>query len=71
MNEEIIYISDKVVGLDDLVDYKVAAKIIGLQPRTVQNMVADKKLPFYRYSKRCNRFLVRELISWCEDRKVA
>jgi predicted DNA-binding transcriptional regulator AlpA len=71
MKIENITISDTAIGLDELVDHRVASKITGLSPRTVQNLATARKLPFYKVGNRLNRYLVRELLEWCESRKVA
>jgi len=70
MNIETITISNAVIGLDELVDHYVASKITGLAPRTIQNLATARKLPCYKVGNRLNRYLVRELIEWCERRHV-
>jgi len=70
--EETIRIGSEVIGLDELVDYKIAAKILGLSPRTVRDMGTGNRrvLPVYQVGSRANRFLVRDLIEWSEGRRA-
>jgi hypothetical protein len=70
MNIENITISNTAIGLDELVDHRIASKITGLSPRTVQNLATARKLPFYKVGNRLNRYLVRELLEWCESRHI-
>ena len=66
-----INIADQIYGLDELVDHKIASKIIGLSPRTVQNLGCSRKLITYKVGSRANRYLVRDLLAWCEQRRMS
>ena len=68
---EVICIGERKIGLDELVDHRLAARILGLAPRTVQDMGTGSKrvLPVYRIGSRTNRFLVRDLLEWSEQRR--
>lgn len=52
----------------ELVDYKIAAKILGLAPRTVQNLGVARILPVYKIGTRSNRYRIRELLEWVDAR---
>lgn len=65
-------INGRKVGLDELVDNKTAAFILGLSPRTVKDMGVGKArvLPVYKLGHRTIRFLVRDLIEWLDERYI-
>jgi hypothetical protein len=71
MKADTITIENTKFGLDEMVDRFIAAKITGLAPRTIQNLASERKLPFYKAGRTVNGYLVRELLEWCESRKVA
>ena len=65
-----ITIADQIYDLDELVGHVVASKIIGLAPRTVQNLGCSRKLITYKVGSRANRYLVSDLLAWREQRRV-
>jgi excisionase family DNA binding protein len=56
--------------MESLVDAATVAEILGLSLRTVQDMAARRELPVYKI-RRCNRFLVREMLEWRDQRRVS
>jgi len=68
-NIETITIEDKFIGIDELVDSYIAGKIMGLKPRTIRDMGVKRTLPIYKIGARSNRYLVRDLIEYCEERR--
>ena len=69
MKLKFVTIENKTIGIDELVDSKVAGKILGLKPRTVRNMGNRKELSIYKIGIKTNRFLVRDLLTYCEERR--
>ena len=65
-----INIEDNNIGLDQLVNFKVAAKILGLAPRTIKDMGSKRVIPIYKIGVKTTRFLVRDLMKWAEERRV-
>lgn len=57
------------VQMESLVDASKVARMLGLSVRTVRDMAARRELPVYKIG-RCNRFLVREILEWREQKKV-
>lgn len=70
--EETIRIGQDYIGLDELVNYKIVAKILGLSSRTVRDLGTGSRrvLPVYQVGSCSNRFLVRDLVERCEGRRV-
>lgn len=66
-----INIEDDNIGIDQLVNYKVAAKILGLSPRTIKDMGIKRTVPIYKIGVKTTRFLVRDLIVWAEKRRIS
>lgn len=58
------------VQMESLVDASKVAGMLGLSIRTVRDMAARRELPVYKIGRR-NRFLVREILEWRDQRKVA
>ena len=58
------------VGFDELVSPAVAAKIVGLSPRSLRRLVSQGEIPVYRYAPNSMRYLVRDLMEWTEARRV-
>ena len=58
------------VGFDELVSPAVAAKIVGLSPRSLRRLVSQGQIPVYRYAPNSMRYLVRDLMEWTEARRV-
>lgn len=54
---------------EELVDARIAAQLLGLSYRTVQEMAARGKIPRYKIG-RANRFKVSDIIEYREARKV-
>ncbi len=57
------------VQMESLVDAVQVAEVLGLSVRTVRDMAARRELPVYKIGRR-NRFLVREILEWRDQRKV-
>jgi excisionase family DNA binding protein len=51
-----------------LVDTKTLARILDLNPRTIEGWIRKRKLPFIRVGKRCVRFRLRDVFKALEDR---
>ena len=58
------------VGFDELVSPAVAAKIVGLSPRSLRRLVSQGEIPVYRYAPNSMRYLVRDLMEWTEARRI-
>ena len=58
------------VGFDELVSPAVAAKIVGLSPRSLRRLVSQGQIPVYRYAPNSMRYLVRDLMEWTETRRI-
>ena len=58
------------VGFDELVSPSMAAKIVGLSPRSLRRLVSQGEIPVYRYAPNSMRYLVRDLMEWTEVRRV-
>lgn len=54
---------------DDLVDFKVIALLLGLSPRTIQDMTSRRELPVYLFGLRKNRYRIGDIVEWREQRK--
>ncbi len=54
---------------EELVDARVAARLLGLAYRTVQELAMKGKIPRYKIG-RANRFKVSDIIEYREARKV-
>ena len=67
--EDVIIIGGDQVGVDELVNSYIAGKILGLSPRTVRDLGVKRALPVYKIGPRSNRFLVRDLLEWCEEKR--
>jgi excisionase family DNA binding protein len=55
--------------MESLVNAAQVAEMLGLCHRTVQDMAARGELPVYKIG-RLNRFRVREILDWTDQRKV-
>jgi excisionase family DNA binding protein len=52
-----------------LVGYRDAARLLGISPRTLEEWVGRREVPFYRIG-RLVRFSVPELSKWIETRRI-
>jgi excisionase family DNA binding protein len=52
-----------------LVGYREAARMLGISPRTLEEWVGRREVPFYRIG-RLVRFSVPELGDWVESRRI-
>ena len=68
--EGCINIAGEDVGFDELVGPSMAAKIVGLSPRSLRRLVSQGQIPVYRYAPNSMRYLVRDLMEWTEARRV-
>lgn len=68
-NIDVIIINGNELGVDELVDSNIASKVLGLSPRTVRDMGIKRVIPVYRIGSRTNRFLVSDLLEFCESRR--
>ena len=66
----VIDIGETTYGLDELVHYTVASKVLGVSDRTVRHMGSSGVIPVYRMSKRNNRFLIADLLEYSECRRA-
>ena len=69
-NANVIVIGNAEIGVDELVNSHVAAKICGLSSRTIRDMGIKRSIPIYKIGARSNRFLVRDLLQWCEEKRI-
>lgn len=66
----VIYIGNQVYGMDDLVDYKDAAKIMSISEKSMQRLGYKRKLPVYLLGKRTLRFLVSDLCRYADLKRI-
>lgn len=52
-----------------LVGYREAAQMLGISPRTLEEWVGRREVPFYRIG-RLVRFSVTDLGDWIETRRI-
>jgi excisionase family DNA binding protein len=64
-----IIIDGKEYGVDQLVDCKIIARLIGLSHRTVEDMATRRELPMYKVG-RSNRYKVDEILNWLNINRV-
>ena len=57
--------------MEEILDYRAAAKLTGLPAGTLRALVCRKQIPHYRLGKRSVRFKQSELEQWLRDRHVA
>lgn len=57
--------------MEEILDYRAAAKVTGLPAGTLRALVCRKQIPHYRIGKRLVRFKQSELEQWLRDRHVA
>lgn len=57
--------------MDEVLDYRTAAKELGLSAGTLRSLVCRKLIPHYRISKRLVRFRQSEIEQWFRARYVA
>lgn len=69
-NENVIIIGNVAIGVDELVNSHVAGKICGMSSRTIRDLGVKRSIPIYKIGVRSNRFLVRDLLEWCEDKRI-
>ena len=69
-NNRYISIEENNIGIDQLVNYKIAAKILGLSPRTIKDMGSKRAIPIYKIGVKTTRFLVRDLLDWIDEKKI-
>lgn len=55
----------------DLLNYREAARVLGVQVGTVYAWVSRRQIPHVRLGPRLVRFRRTELESWIEERRVA
>ena len=55
----------------NLINYKQAAKFLGLSIATLYTMVSRRKIPHYRFSGRTVRFNIDELRTWTKQRLIS
>jgi transketolase C-terminal domain/subunit len=68
-SDQTICIDGETYGVDQLVDCKVVARLIGLSHRTVEDMASRRELPMYKLAQRANRYRVREIIEWANAKR--
>lgn len=56
--------------MEEILDYKAAAKVTGLPAGTLRALVCRKQIPHYRIGKRLVRFRQSELEQWLQARHV-
>jgi len=64
-----ITIDDIHYGLDQLVDFRVASKVIGVAQRTMRDMGVKRVLPIYKIGIRTTRYKVSDLLEYRESKK--
>jgi excisionase family DNA binding protein len=62
-------IEDKVTD-DDILNANQAAKCLGVSDRTLETMVHDGVLPFYRLGDRMRRFRRGDLLTFLATRRI-
>lgn len=64
---EYISIEKRAIGYDELVNKKLAARIIGVSPSTVRRLTNEGQISYYALSGKIKRYLVKEIIDWSES----
>jgi len=73
MSNEIDFIrigDDQVIGVDTMCDSHTASLITGLTERCIRDKAVRREFPIYKLSKNCTRYLVKDLLDWCEDKRI-
>ena len=70
MNTNVIRIEDRLIGLDELVDARTAAKITGLSERTIRDKAVRREFPIYKLAANCTKYSANDLVEWCEAKRV-
>jgi len=72
MSDEQFYITigNEFIGSNEMVNAGVAAKIMGLSPRTVRDYATKRIIPIYKLNDRTTRFLVSDLYEWLDSKRV-
>jgi hypothetical protein len=69
MENRVLDIGGESVGYDQIVDHNLGALILGIAPRSLQNLGYNRQIPIYQMGRR-NRFLVADLIDYSEECRV-
>jgi hypothetical protein len=69
MENRVLDIGGNEIGFDQIVDHKLGSLILGVAPRTLQNLGYSRKIPIYQMGRR-NLFLVSDLVDYSEQRRV-
>ena len=69
-NSEVLCIGNQIFGMDDLVDYKDAAKILSVSAITMQRLGYSRKIPVYKLGSRTLRFLVADLCEYVDSMRI-
>ena len=59
-----LMIGNQVIGSDEMVDSKIAGKILGLSSRTIRDYATKGTISSYKLNQRTTRFLVSDLLLW-------
>ena len=70
MNTNVIRIEDRVIGLDELVDARTAAKITGLSERTIRDKAVRREFRIYKLASNCTKYSVKDLLDWYSDKAI-
>ncbi len=52
-----------------MLDRTEVAALIGVQPRTISQMVQSGRLPAYKFNERLTRFRRDDIVKWIENAK--
>ncbi|WP_372588615.1 helix-turn-helix domain-containing protein [Pseudoalteromonas xiamenensis] len=55
-------------GVDQLVDCKVIARLVGLSHRTIEDMASRRELPMYKVG-RSNRYCIADILTWLSEKQ--
>lgn len=69
-SSDYITIGDVRYGYDEIVNAKVASRIIGLSERTIRDMAVQRLIPIYRLARNVTGYLVSDLVEWTEERRI-
>ena len=61
---------DQVIGVDTMCDARTASLITGYSERHIRDLAVKRTFPIYKLSSNCTRYLVKDLLDWCESKRI-
>ena len=70
MSTDVIRIGNRLIGVDELVDSRTAARITGLSERTIRDKAVRREFRIYKLAANCTKYCVSDLLNWCSAKVV-